>query len=145
MVRQIAKIVQHTCTIFYRWIYFGIYNSIVAADFRLLFSCVISQRLPRSTRLPHPVGIVIGSGTPIGDGCTILQNTTIGVKELDDSRSPRIGNNVIICSGAAVLGDIEVGNNAVIAANSVVLSDVPEGTVVAGVPAERVDADGEEL
>jgi len=96
-------------------------------------------RLPRSTIITHATGIVIGGGVELGDDVIIFQNTTLGGKGWDyETKFPSIGDNVIIYSGAAVLGDVNVGDNAVIAANAVVLDDVPPGTVVAGAPAEVV-------
>ncbi|MFC7021126.1 serine O-acetyltransferase [Halomicroarcula sp. GCM10025743] len=123
----------------FQWLYYGLYNTVfVAKDLRYLFSCWSSKRLPRSTSFPHPIGIVIGTGSPIGENCTILQNVTIGVKNPSDTQSPKIGDRVFIGSGAVILGDIEIGDGVVIGANSVVLSDVPEGVVIAGSPAEVV-------
>lgn len=121
-------------------LYFGMVNSFHFRDLRILFSCVITHRLPKTTCLPHPVGIVIGRppGTRIGEHCTILQNVTIGVSKLGDHEGPKIGNNVIIWSGAVVTGNIRIGNNAVIGANAVVLSDVPEKALAVGVPAHII-------
>jgi serine O-acetyltransferase len=52
---------------------------------------------------------------------------------------PQIGDNVIIYSGAVILGDVNIGDNSVIGANSVVIDDVPEGVIVAGIPASIID------
>lgn len=123
----------------YNWIVFGVKNSLIVRDPRLMFSCVISKKLPRSVSMPHPVGVVIGSDSPIGNNCTIMQNVTIGVRNIKDNQSPTIGDDVLIGAGAAVLGDIKVGDGAKITANSVVLSDVPAETTVAGIPAKTVN------
>ena len=58
---------------------------------------------------------------------------------------PTIGNNVVICAGAIVIGNITVGDNAIIAAGCVVNKDVPSGTVVGGVPAHVLSNRGEEI
>ena len=118
-------------------LYFGLLNLGTVGDLRHFSSCDIPTRLPPSTDVPHPVGIVIGRGIRIGDRCTILHNVTIGVTEMG-AGVPDIGDDVYIGCGAAVLGDVEVGDGAVVGANAVVLSDVPEGATVAGIPAEVV-------
>ncbi|GAA0827775.1 hypothetical protein GCM10009112_07310 [Marinomonas arenicola] len=96
-------------------------------DPRVMFSCVISRELPKSTKLPHPIGIVIGksNGVTIGENCTIMQNVTIGVKSLADDKGPIIGNNVFIGANTVVVGNIEVGEGAIIGANCFVDYDVP--------------------
>lgn len=120
-------------------IIYGTYNSIVARDLRFFFCCFVNYKLPKSTHLPHPTGIVIGGQDNIGENVSIYQNVTIGAKkEKDNLKFPQIGDNVVIYAGAVVLGDITVGDNAVIAANSVVIDDVPEGVVVAGAPARVI-------
>lgn len=58
--------------------YFGIINGIRFADSRIYTSCDINKVLPKSTNMPHPVGIVIGSGTKIGENVQIRQNVTLG-------------------------------------------------------------------
>jgi len=125
------------------WLYYGVINSIQFKDLRILFSCVCTHRLPKTTCLPHPVGIVIGRppGTQIGNYCTILQNVSVGVRKLGDNEGPKIGDHVIIWSGAVVVGNIRIGNGAIIGANAVVLDDVPDGAFVTGVPARIVSKD----
>jgi tetrahydrodipicolinate N-succinyltransferase len=126
------------------WLWYGLYNSAVCGDPRFLFASISSQKLPLSTNIPHPVGIVVGRGCLIGKNVTILQNVTLGIRGWDErTDGPTIGDNVRICCGAIVLGDITLGDNSTIGANAVVLSDVPEGAVVAGVPAKRIDEQSE--
>jgi serine O-acetyltransferase len=119
-----------------RLLYFGIVNLIQFKDIRIIFSCVISRRLPKTTKIPHPVGIVIGKppGTQIGDNCIIMQNVTIGISKIGEGTGPRIGNNVFIGAGASILGNIRVGNYVTIGANSVVIKDIPDGSTVVGNP-----------
>jgi serine O-acetyltransferase len=88
--------------------------------------------------LPHTVGTVIGAAS-IGRNCTIMQGVTLGALETDlgftPATRPVIGNDVVIGSGAKVLGGITVGDHAKIGANAVVLRDVPAYAVAVGVPA----------
>ncbi|MBR3934577.1 MAG: serine O-acetyltransferase [Clostridia bacterium] len=89
--------------------------------------------------IDHGMGVVIGETAIIGDNCTIYQNVTLGGTGKDKGkRHPTIGNNVMIGSGAKVLGPFTVGSNSKIAANAVVLSEVPENSTCVGVPARVV-------
>ena len=89
--------------------------------------------------IDHGMGIVIGETAEIGDNCTLYQNVTLGGTGKDKGkRHPTIGNNVLIGSGAKVLGPFNVGDNSKIAANAVVLSEVPENSTCVGVPARIV-------
>lgn len=89
--------------------------------------------------IDHGMGVVIGETTVIGNNCTIYQNVTLGGTGKDKGkRHPTIGDNVMIGSGAKVLGPFTVGSNSKIAANAVVLSEVPENSTCVGVPARVV-------
>jgi serine O-acetyltransferase len=83
--------------------------------------------------------VVIGETAEIGDGVTIYQHVTLGGTNPADGiggkRHPTIGDNVIVGSGAAVLGPIQIGARARIGANAVVTRDVPEGATMVGIPA----------
>lgn len=89
--------------------------------------------------IDHGMGIVIGETAVIGDNCTLYQNVTLGGTGKDKGkRHPTLGNNVMVGSGAKVLGPFLVGDNSKIAANAVVLSEVPENSTCVGVPARVV-------
>ena len=76
--------------------------------------------------IDHGMGVVIGETTEIGDNCTIYQNVTLGgTGKENGKRHPTLGNNVLIGSGAKVLGPFKIGDNARIAAGAVVLEEVP--------------------
>jgi serine O-acetyltransferase len=90
---------------------------------------------------PHPVGIVIGRGVVISENVTIYQNVTIGGARAGDwvnNFYPKIGLGVIIYSGAALIGNINVGDNSIIGANAVVNRDVHNNTTVVGIPAREI-------
>lgn len=90
---------------------------------------------------PHTVGTVIGA-QHIGKNAVIYHNVTFGAKEIDigyhDDQRPVVGDNVIIGSGAKVLGGITIGDNVVIGANAVVVDSIPSNVVVGGVPAKII-------
>ncbi|MBQ3420188.1 MAG: serine O-acetyltransferase [Romboutsia sp.] len=90
--------------------------------------------------IDHGMGVIIGETAVVGDRITIYHGTTLGGtgNEKGVKRHPTVGNNVIIGSGAKVLGNINIGSNSKIGANAVVLEDVPEGATVVGVPARVV-------
>ena len=91
----------------------------------------------------HPNGIVVGSGTVIGENCTILQQVTLGEKYGDGRdiyhKYPKIGNNVVISAGAKIIGGVHVGDNVTIGANAVVTKDIPNNSVAIGVPAKVIE------
>ncbi len=96
--------------------------------------------------IDHGMGIVIGETTIIGDNCTLYQNVTLGgTGKEKGKRHPTIGDNVMIGSGAKVLGPFTVGSNSKIAANAVVLSEVPEYSTCVGVPARVVRIKNEKV
>lgn len=90
--------------------------------------------------IDHGMGVIIGETAVVGDRITIYHGTTLGGtgNEKGIKRHPTVGNDVIIGSGAKVLGNINIGSNSKIGANAVVLEDVPEGATVVGVPARVV-------
>ena len=93
--------------------------------------------------IDHGMGVVIGETTVIGDNCTIYQNVTLGGTGKDTGkRHPTLGNNVLVGSGAKVLGPFTVGANARIAAGAVVLREVPPNATAVGVPARIVRLNG---
>ncbi len=93
--------------------------------------------------IDHGMGVVIGETAEIGDNCTIYQNVTLGGTGKDHGkRHPTLGNNVLVGSGAKVLGPFKVGDNARIAAGAVVLTEVPENATAVGVPARIVRING---
>lgn len=96
--------------------------------------------------IDHGMGVVIGETTIIGDNCTIYQNVTLGGTGKDQGkRHPTLGNNVLVGSGAKVLGPFKVGNNARIAAGAVVLSEVPDDSTAVGVPARIARIGGQRV
>lgn len=93
--------------------------------------------------IDHGMGVVIGETTVIGDNCTIYQNVTLGgTGKETGKRHPTLGNNVLVGSGAKVLGPFTVGDNARIAAGAVVLREVPPNATAVGVPARIVKLNG---
>ena len=92
--------------------------------------------------IDHGMGVVIGETTTIGNNVTIYQGVTLGGTGKDvGKRHPSIGNNVVISSGAKILGPIKVGDNSKIGAGAVVLKEVPPNCTVVGVPGRIVKKD----
>ena len=93
----------------------------------------------RGLFIDHGMGVVIGETTIIGDDCTIYQGATLGgTGKHNGKRHPTLGNNVMVGSGAKILGPFSVGNNVKVAAGAVVLNEVPDDCTCAGVPARIV-------
>jgi len=89
--------------------------------------------------IDHGSGVVIGETAEIGDNVTIYQGVTLGgTGKEKGKRHPTIGNNVVIGSGAKILGSFKIGDNVKIGAGSVVNKPVPSDTTVVGVPGRVV-------
>ena len=92
-------------------------------------------KIGRRLFIDHGMGIVIGETATVGNNCTIYHNATLGGTGKDKyKRHPDLGNNVMVGSGAKVLGPIKIGNNVKIGANAVILKNVPDNATVVGVP-----------
>lgn len=116
----------------------------------------ISQRAARKTGIEihpgatigkglfidHGHGVVIGETAIIGDNVTLYQGVTLGgTGKQKGKRHPTLEDNVMVGTGAKVLGDITIGAGSMIGAGSVVLSDVPPNSTVVGVPGRVVKRD----
>ena len=96
--------------------------------------------------IDHGMGIVIGETAEIGDDCLLYQGVTLGgTGKETGKRHPTICNNVLVGSGAKVLGPFKVGDNSRVAANSVVLREIPENSTAVGSPARVVRQNGEKV
>ncbi|CAB4940018.1 unannotated protein [freshwater metagenome] len=94
--------------------------------------------------IDHGTGVVIGETARIGDDVTLYQGVTLGGTGFEaGKRHPTVGDNVVVGSGAKLLGPIEIGDGAKIGANSVVITDVPSNATVVGNPGHVVRVDGE--
>lgn len=90
--------------------------------------------------IDHGMGVVIGETCEIGDNVLIYQNVTLGGTGKDvGKRHPTIESNVMVGSGAKVLGPITIGHDSKIGAGSVVLQDIPPYSTVVGIPGRTVD------
>ena len=96
-------------------------------------------KLGRRLVIDHGMGIVIGETAEIGDDCLLYHGVTLGGTGKDQGkRHPTVGNNVMISTGAKVLGPFRVGDNARVAANAVVLGEVPDNATAVGIPARII-------
>lgn len=96
--------------------------------------------------IDHGMGVVIGETAEIGDNVTLYQGVTLGgTGKEKGKRHPTIGSNVVISTGAKVLGSITIGDNVKIGAGSVVLRNVPANCTVVGVPGKVVVRNGRNI
>jgi serine O-acetyltransferase len=96
--------------------------------------------------IDHGTGIVIGETAEVGDNVTLYQGVTLGgTGKEKGKRHPTIGNNVVVASGAKVLGSFTVGDNSKIGAGSVVLKAVPPNSTVVGIPGQIVWHNGKKI
>lgn len=102
-----------------------------------------SARIGQGLLIDHGAGVVIGETAQIGDQVTLYQGVTLGGTGFQQGkRHPTVGSNVVIGSGAKLLGPITVGDGAKIGANSVVIHDVPANSTVVGNPGHPVRVEG---
>ena len=110
-------------------------------------------KIGKNLFIDHGMGVVIGETSDIGANVTIYHMATLGGispsinsdKQREIKRHPTLQDNVVVGSGAQVLGPITVGNHAKIGANAVVTKDVPENGVMVGIPAKNVGTATEEF
>lgn len=101
-------------------------------------------RIGKGFFIDHGTGVVIGETTEIGDNVTLYQGVTLGgTGKEKGKRHPTLGNNVVVGSGAKILGSVIIGDNVKIGAGSVVVKPVPSDTTVVGVPGRVVIRQGE--
>jgi serine O-acetyltransferase len=102
-----------------------------------------AARIGRGLFIDHGAGVVIGETAEVGDDVTMYQGVTLGGTGFArGKRHPTVGDEVMIGSGAKLLGPIEVGHRSKIGANSVVIHDVPPNSTVVGNPGHPVRVDG---
>ena len=108
-----------------------------------------AAKIGKNLFIDHGMGVVIGETSEIGNNVTIYHGVTLGgispaensLEQVNLKRHPTIKNNVIIGSGAQVLGPITVGENSRIGANTVILKDVPKYGTMVGNPAKNLNKD----
>src|SRR5690606_9242004 len=103
-------------------------------------------RIGKRLFIDHGMGVVIGETCEIGDDVVLYQGVTLGgTGKEKGKRHPTLGNNVVVASGAKVLGSFTVGDYSRIGANAVVLSEVPPHSTVVGIPGRIVRLKGEKV
>ena len=103
-------------------------------------------KIGKNLFIDHGMGVVIGETSEIGDNVTIYHMVTLGGispsinsdSQRQIKRHPTLMNNVVIGSGAQILGPVIIGENAKVGANAVVTKDVPNNAVMIGIPAKNV-------
>jgi len=96
-------------------------------------------RIGRGFFIDHGMGVVIGETAEIGDNCTLYHGVTLGgTSWAKEKRHPTLGDDVVIGSGAKILGPFKVGSGSKVGSNSVVVKEVPEKATVVGVPGRMV-------
>jgi serine O-acetyltransferase len=103
-------------------------------------------KIGKNLFIDHGMGVVIGETSEVGDNVTIYHMVTLGGispsinsnEQREIKRHPTLKNNVVVGSGAQILGPIVIGENSKIGANAVVTKDVPANAVMVGIPAKNV-------
>jgi len=127
---------------------FALIARIVSQSSRFLTGIEIhpAAKIGKNFFIDHGMGVVIGETSEIGDNVTIYHMVTLGGispsidsdEQRDVKRHPTLKNNVVVGSGAQVLGPVIIGENAKIGANAVVTKNVPENAIMVGIPAKNI-------
>jgi len=103
-------------------------------------------KIGKNLFIDHGMGVVIGETAEIGDNCTIYQGVTLGGTGKDvGKRHPTLGNNIVVGTGAKILGPFTIGDNSKIAAGAVVLSAIPDNSTAVGIPARVVKRENKKI
>ena len=145
----------HRLANFFSTAKFDLIARVISQFSRFLTGIEIHPRakIGKNLFIDHGMGVVIGEPSEIGDNVTIYHMVTLGgiapsINSNDQrnvKRHPTIENEVVIGSGAQVLGPVTVGCCAKIGANAVITKDVPEKAVMVGIPAKNVGLAGSEF
>ncbi len=143
-----ASVIHRFCNLFWR-IGLKFVARFLSNLSRILTSIEIhpAAKIDSGFFIDHGAGLVIGETTVIGKNVTIYQQATLGgitpsvdsESQRNVKRHPTINDNVIVGSGAQILGPVVIGENSRIGANAVVLKDVPENITYVGVPARKIE------
>ncbi len=127
---------------------FDLIARIISQFSRFLTGIEIHPRakIGKNLFIDHGMGVVIGETSDIGDNVTIYHMATLGgispsinsEVQRNTKRHPTLMNNVVVGSGAQILGPVVIGKNAKIGANAVVTKNVPENAIMVGIPAKNV-------
>ena len=138
----------HKVANFFATAKFDLVARIISQFSRFLTGIEIHPRakIGKNLFIDHGMGVVIGETSEIGDNVTIYHMVTLGGispsinsdSQRQIKRHPTLMNNVVIGSGAQILGPVIVGENAKVGANAVVTKDVPNNAVMIGIPAKNV-------
>ena len=134
---------------------FDLVARIISQFSRFLTGIEIHPRanIGKNLFIDHGMGVVIGETSQIGNNVTIYHMVTLGGispsvnsnEQRLTKRHPTLKDNVVVGSGAQILGPITIGTNSKIGANAVVTKDVPENAVMVGIPAKNVGTATEEF
>ena len=132
---------------------FDLISRIISQFSRFLTGIEIhpKAKIGKNLFIDHGMGVVIGETSEIKDNVTIYHMATLGGispsinsnEQREIKRHPTLEDNVVVGSGAQVLGPVVVGKNAKIGANAVVTKDVPENAVMIGIPAKNINTESE--
>ena len=146
----VKAVLFHKIAHFFSVAKFDLVARIISQSSRFLTGIEIhpKAKIGKNLFIDHGMGVVIGETSEIGNNVTIYHGVTLGGispsidsdKQRDVKRHPTLKNNVVVGSGAQILGPVTVGENAKIGANAVVTKDVSDNAVMVGVPAKNVGA-----
>ena len=151
----VKAVFMHRIANFFAIAKFDLFARIISQFSRFMTGIEIhpKAKIGKNLFIDHGMGVVIGETSDIGDNVTIYHMATLGGispsinsdNQREIKRHPTLQDNVVVGSGAQVLGPITVGKNAKVGANAVVTKDVPENGVMVGIPAKNVGTASEEF
>lgn len=124
-----------------------VFRKIFSAIYKLLFKLVqvvtgvelpCEVRVGKNFRIDHFGDVIISGYARFGDNCIVRNGVTVGLKNIEETVAPTLGNSVNIGAGAKLLGPIIIGDNVDIGANAVVITSVPDNSIAVGIPARII-------
>ena len=144
----VKAVLFHRLANFFHLAGFDLIGRVISQTSRFLTGIEIhpGAKIGKNLFIDHGMGVVVGETSEIGNNVTVYHAVTLGGispsidsdKQRYEKRHPTIGNDVVIGSGAQIIGPVKVGSGSRIAANAVVVNDVPEGATMVGVPAKVI-------
>ena len=141
---RIGSYLQTKKGVIYKFLYYLVFLIHKHNQYLTGIQIALGTPIDKGLTFPHFSGIVINGGVRIGKNCTIYQGVTLGSVRGPKGGSPIVKDNVVISSGAKIIGKVTIGSNVMIGSGTIVVTDIPDNAVVVGNPGKIISLNGKE-